>query len=66
MKQWIEYYSDTKTMMIYGNISGALWIFTFGAIPLVGFKLSWKYVWVPFVIAVGVQLIIEAIFASNK
>ena len=65
-KQWIEYYSDPKTMMIHGNISGALWIFTFGAIPLVGFKLGWKYAWIPFVAAIGTQLIIEAIFASKK
>ena len=65
-KHWIEYYSDPKTMMVYGNISGALWIFAFGAIPLVGFRLGWIYAWVPFVIAIGVQLIIEAIFASKK
>lgn len=65
-KQWIEYYSDSKTMMIHGNISGALWVFAFGAIPLVGFKLGWKYAWIPFVVAIGGQLIIEAIFASIK
>ncbi|HZJ76608.1 MAG TPA: permease prefix domain 1-containing protein [Oscillospiraceae bacterium] len=65
-KRWVEYYSDPKSMMIYGNIIGALWIFAFGAIPLVGIKLGWKYAWVPFVAAIGIQLIADAIFASKK
>lgn len=65
-QEWVKYYSDPKSMMIYGNIIGALWIFTFGAIPLVGFKLSWKYAWIPFIVAIGIQLIIDAILTSKK
>ncbi len=65
-KEWIKYYSDPKKMMVYANISGALWIFAFGATPLIGFKLGWKYAWIPFIVASGGQLIIEAIFASRK
>lgn len=65
-KQWIEHYSNPKTMMIYGNIIGALWIFALGAIPLVGLKLGWEYAWVPFVVAIGIQLIADAIFASKR
>ncbi|KYH28214.1 permease prefix domain 1-containing protein [Clostridium colicanis] len=30
-KQWIQYYSDPKSMMVRGNISGAIWIFGIAA-----------------------------------
>lgn len=65
-KQWIAYYSNPKTMMIYGNLSGALWILVFGAIPLIGFKIGWKYAWIPFVVAISLQLVMEAVFATKK
>ncbi|MFY9177811.1 MAG: hypothetical protein WBI74_09175 [Caldicoprobacterales bacterium] len=64
-QEQMEHYSDPKTMMIFGKIIAALWIFTFGAIPLVGFRLGWRYAWIPFVLATGLHLIIEAVIASH-
>lgn len=65
-QQWVEYYSDPKSMMIKGNIYGALWIIALPSIPLVGFKLGWEYSWIPFIIAIVLQLLIEAIFQAKS
>lgn len=65
-KQWVEYYSNPEAMMVRGNVSGALWIFSFAAFFLVGFGLGWKYSWIVFVIAVGCEVLIEAIFAARR
>ena len=65
-KQWIEYYSNPKSMMIRGNISGALWIFTFAAFLILGFTIGWRYSWIVFIVAVGFEVLIESFFMSKK
>lgn len=65
-QQWIDYYSDPKSMMIKGNIYGAIWIIVLPAIPFVGFKLGWEYSWIPFIIVIVLQLLIEAIFQAKS
>ena len=65
-KQWIEYYSNPRSMMIRGNISGALWIFTFAAFLILGFTIGWRYSWIVFIIAVGFEILIESYFMTKK
>ena len=65
-KQWIDYYSDPQSYIVYGSISGALWIFGIGAFFLVGFKWGWRYSWIVFVVAIGCQLLIEAYSAAKR
>jgi len=65
-RQWIEYYSNPKSMMIRGNISGALWIFTFAAFLILGFTLGWRYSWIVFIVAVGFEVLIESFFMAKK
>lgn len=65
-KQWLEYYSSPEKMMLRGNISGALWIFTFAAFLLIGFTISWFYSWIVFIVAVGCEVLIETIFMARK
>ncbi|HEX3048963.1 MAG TPA: permease prefix domain 1-containing protein [Bacillota bacterium] len=65
-KEWIEYYSNPQNMMVYGSISGALWIFAIAAFVVLGFTWSWKYSWVVFVLAIGIDGILAAIFAAKR
>lgn len=65
-KQWLEYYSDPKAMMIRGNISGALWIFSFAAFFLIGFTVGWRYSWIVFIVATGIEVLIEGFFMARK
>jgi hypothetical protein len=64
-KQWVENYSNPETMMVRGNLSGALWIFSIAAFFFIGFNQGWKYSWIVFVVAVCCELLIEAYFASR-
>ncbi|GAA0136961.1 permease prefix domain 1-containing protein [Paenibacillus sp. YSY-4.3] len=65
-KQWVSYYSDPQSVLVSGSISGALWIFSFGAFIFLGFAWSWKFSWIVFVLAVVCQLLIEAYFAAKR
>jgi len=65
-KQWVDYYSNPETMMVRGNISGALWIFAIAVFLLVGFLISWKYSWIVFIFAIGFEVLIEAYFSATK
>ncbi|MFZ7101748.1 MAG: hypothetical protein ACOWWO_03695 [Peptococcaceae bacterium] len=65
-KQWIEYYSNPRSMMVRGNISGALWILTFASFLLLGFTWGWRYAWIVFIFAAGFEVLIEAVFAARK
>lgn len=64
--QWVKHYSDPQTMMLRGNISGALWIFTFAAFLLIGFTIAWKYSWIVFIVAIGFEILIESFFMTRK
>lgn len=58
---------SAKYMMVHGNLSGALWIFAIGIFLAVGFVFkAWAYSWIVFVFAVGVQVLLEAIFAHKR
>ena len=65
-KQWVRYYSNPQTLMLRGNISGALWIFSFAAFILLGLTIGWKYAWVVFIFAVGFEVLIEAYFSARR
>ncbi len=65
-KQWVEYYSNPKDMMLRGNLSGALWMFAIALFFLIGFTVTWKLSWIVFVFAVGFEILIEAYFSSRK
>lgn len=64
-KQWVENYSNPNTLLIRGNLSGALWILSIAAFFFIGFNIGWKYSWIVFVIAVCCELLIEAYFATR-
>jgi hypothetical protein len=66
VKQWVEYYSNPHVMMLRGAISGALWIFSIAAFFLVAFIWGWKLSWIVFVIAIGLQVLFEAFFATKS
>ena len=59
-QQWIEYYSNPQTMVLRGAIPGALWIFSIGVFFLITFTWGWKYSWIIFVIAIGLEVLMGA------
>ena len=65
-EHWVNYYKNPKAMMLRGNLSGALWIFTFAAFLFIGFTWSWMYALIVFIVAVGMEVLIEAIFAAKS
>jgi hypothetical protein len=65
-KQWIEYYSNPQTWAVKGAISGALWIFSIAVFFLISFTWGWKYSWIVFVVAVGLEVLMDAFFAAKK
>ena len=65
-KQWIEYYSNPRSAMLMGGISGALWILSIAVFFIVGFTLGWKYSWIVFLFAIGLEAILGAFFAAGK
>lgn len=65
---WSNYgmYADEKQMAVYGNLSGALWIFSFGIFLCIGFFIGWKFSWIVFIFTVGFQVLMESYFASKR
>ncbi len=67
--EWIAYYTNPKTRMIHEAFSGGLWILTIGAVILVAMIAGFKFCWIPFVVAVALQVIVGGIInaiAQNK
>ncbi|MFL0365424.1 permease prefix domain 1-containing protein [Pseudobacillus sp. 179-B 2D1 NHS] len=68
-QEWMKYtakYYNPEYQMIRGSISGALWIFAFATFLLIGFLISWKYAWIVFIFATGVEVLIGAIPFKQK
>lgn len=65
VNQWIEYYSNPHTMMLRGSISGALWIFSVAAFFLIALIWGWKYSWIVFIIATGIEVLLNAFFTAK-
>ena len=47
------------------NISGALWIFTV-SLFLYGILSDWNHIWIVFIVATGIQVLIEAYFSFKN
>ncbi|HWI54480.1 MAG TPA: permease prefix domain 1-containing protein [Desulfobacteria bacterium] len=65
-QQWVNYYSNPQQLMVRGNVSGALWIFSLAAFILIGLTLGWRYSWIVFIVAAGCEVLIEAYFAAKR
>ncbi|WP_232697689.1 permease prefix domain 1-containing protein [Brevibacillus daliensis] len=61
-----SHHTDTKEMMVYGNLSGAIWIFSVGIFIALGFLWTWKISWIVFIFAVGFQVLLEAYFSNKR
>ena len=48
-----------------GTLSGALWIFAFALFFIIGFTAGWKYSWLTFVFATGIQLLVVASYLGK-
>lgn len=69
MEKWTAEWKHHHTGhygMIRGGISGALWLFSTAIFLLIGLNGGWKYSWVVFIFAAGVEALIEAIFAYRS
>jgi hypothetical protein len=66
LEQHIQYYSNPRSLMLRGNISGALWIFSTAVFFIIGFVWGWKFSWIVFLFATGMEVVIEGVFASRR
>lgn len=69
---WSNYFDSNdadeeaiKSTMVYGNLSGALWIFSIGIFLALGFLVSWKFSWLIFIFTTGFQLLLEAYYSKK-
>lgn len=72
-KEWMEkwttewqYNYNSQHSMVRGGISGALWLFSTAIFFLVGLNGGWRYSWIVFIFAAGIEALMEAIFASKR
>lgn len=65
-QQWVQYYSNPQAVMLRGNMSGALWIFSIAAFFIVGLTWGWKFSWIVFIVAVGCEVLFEAFFTAQR
>lgn len=63
--EWTNNYNARNTM-VRGGISGAIWLFSIAIFLLVGLNGGWKYSWIVFIFACGLEALIEAIFAYRR
>lgn len=73
-REWMEkwsselkhHYHSPRYGMVRGGISGALWLFSIAIFLLVGLNGGWKYSWIVFIFACGIEALMEAIFAHRR
>ncbi|KMY55250.1 hypothetical protein AC623_16025 [Bacillus sp. FJAT-27231] len=68
-QEWMRYttkYYNPEYQMVRGSISGALWIFAFAIFLILGFAVSWKYAWIVFIFATGIEVLIGIIPFKQK
>jgi len=69
VRAWIEQtvsYQYTRESKMRMGLSGALWLFSIGIFLLVGLNGGWKYSWIVFVFAVGMEALLSAFFAHRR
>jgi MFS family permease len=57
IQQEMAMWTDPATASRFGMFSGAIWILAAGLFVLLGFLISFKYSWLVFILAVGIQLL---------
>jgi hypothetical protein len=55
----MEMWTDPATASRFGMFSGAIWILAAGLFVLLGFLIGFKFSWLVFIFAVGIQLLIQ-------
>ncbi|KOS68677.1 hypothetical protein AEA09_09065 [Lysinibacillus contaminans] len=66
-----EYYrtvhhANSKEMMVYGKLAGALWVFSLGIFIVLGLLWTWKLSWIVFIFTIGFQVLLEAYYSNKK
>ncbi len=68
MEKWTEEWKHNfhnENHMVRGGVSGALWIFSVAIFLIIGFSGGWKYAWIVFVFATGIEALLSAVFAHK-
>jgi len=66
VKQEMEMWEDPATASRFGMLSGAIWIFALALFFLLGFLVGFRYSWVIFIFAVGIQLLVQGLMMKKK
>lgn len=72
VREWMEkwstewqQYSNPHYSPVRGGISGALWLFSIAIFILLILTGYWKFSWIVFIFACGIEALIEAVFAHK-
>jgi hypothetical protein len=66
IRQQMDMWTDPATASRFGMFSGAIWILAAGLFVLLGFLISFKYSWLVFIFAVGIQLLMMGSMHKQK
>ena len=66
MKQEMAIWNDPASASRFGLLSGAIWIFALGIFVLLGFLIGFKYSWLAFIFATGIQLVVQGLMSKPR
>ncbi|MDR0494559.1 MAG: permease prefix domain 1-containing protein [Treponema sp.] len=66
VEQEMAIWQDPATASRFGMFSGAIWIFAIGLFILLGFIIGFKFSWLIFIFAVGVQLLVQGLMSRKN
>jgi hypothetical protein len=59
-------WNDPVTAMRFGLFSGAIWLFAVGIFILLGFLIGFKFSWLVFIFATGIQLLVQGMMSRKN
>jgi hypothetical protein len=65
VKREMAMWNDSATAARFGMFSGAIWIFAIGIFVLLGFIIGFKFSWLIFIFATGIQLVMQGMMSRK-
>jgi hypothetical protein len=59
-------WNDPVTATRFGLFSGAIWLFAIGIFVLLGFLIGFKFSWLIFIFAIGIQLLVQGMMSRKN
>jgi hypothetical protein len=65
VKREMAMWNDSATAARFGMFSGAIWMFAIGIFVLLGFLIGFKFSWLIFIFATGIQLVMQGMMSRK-